>query len=141
MGAIGLGGLAAFVPGVVMLKRRIGTFRRGHMISGEIISWDEVKVSRPMTSQQQVKSRTVYRPTVRYTTLEGTTHKCAMDQPYPKEFCQENPVGAPHNLRYDPLAPERAYDPTWRAMFFVPSLFIFSGALMLLLALGMLSSS
>lgn len=141
MGLLTLGGLVFFVPGVVMLWRRITALRRGHLVIGEIIRWDELKVSQSTTSSSRLRNRTVYTPTVRYTTREGRVHEAVMDHNYHIEFCQKYPEGAPHALRYDPARPERAYDPSWMAMFVVPGALLLGGAMMLLLALAMFAGS
>lgn len=141
MGLLTLGGLVFFVPGAVMLQRRIAALRRGHLVVGEIIRWDELKVSQSNSSNSRLRNRTVYTPTVRYTTREGKIHEALMDHNYHLEFCQQYPVGAPHALRYDPATPERAYDPSWAAMFVVPIMLLLGGAMMLLLALAMFAGS
>lgn len=141
MGLLTLGGLLFFVPGAVMLQRRIMALRRGHLVVGEIIRWDELKVSQSNSSNSRLRNRTVYTPTVRYTTRDGQIHESLMDHNYHLEFCQQYPVGAPHALRYDPAAPQRPYDLSWAAMFVVPIMLLLGGAVMLLLALAILAGS
>ncbi len=141
MGLLTLGGLVFFVPGAVMLRRRIAALQRGYLVVGEITRWDELKVSQSTTSNSRLRNRTVYTPTGRYTARGGSIHETLMDHHYHLEFCQRYPVGAPHALRYDPAAPERAYDPSWTAMFVVPIMLLLGGAMMLLLALAMFAGS
>ncbi|NMD09249.1 MAG: DUF3592 domain-containing protein [Phyllobacteriaceae bacterium] len=141
MGLLTLGGLVFFVPGAVMLQWRIAALRRGYLVVGEIIRWDELKVSQSNSSNSRLRNRTVYTPTVRYTTREGVTHEALMDHNYHLEFCQQYPVGAPHALRYDPVRPDCAYDPSWTAMFVVPIMLLLGGAVMLLLALAMFAGT
>jgi hypothetical protein len=137
MGLLTLGGLAFFIPAFIMLLRRIRALRNGFMVTGEILKWEELVMSQSTTSRTNLKPRTLFTPTVRYTTREDTVHECKMDRSYDEVFCKEYPVGAPLYVRYDPAHPERGYDPTWSAMFIWPGVLLAGGALMLLLALGM----
>lgn len=141
MGLLTLGGLIFLLPGLVMLLRRVGALRRGHLVVGEIIRWDELQVSQSNSSNSRLRNRTVYLPTVRYQTRDGSTHECQMDHPYHDTYITQYPPGAPHALRYDPAAPGRAFDPTWTAMFVVPGALVLGGTVMLLLALAMLAGS
>jgi hypothetical protein len=152
MGMLSLCGLALFVPGVVMLSQRIRALRFGHEAIGEVVKWEEFISPDPhrrggesrghvLFGSRVIRDTRVFTPTVRYQTNDGITRTCKMDHHYHDDICQKHPVGSSYRLRYHPSSPDRAYDPSRGAMYFVPGSLVFAGALMLLLALGIFTGS
>jgi hypothetical protein len=148
MGMLSVCGLALFVPGIVMLSRRIRAMSFGQEAIGEVVQWEEFISANPHRRGGERKSlfghtrdTRVFSPTVRYQTNDGVTRTCKMDHHYHDDIRQKHPVGSSYRLRYHPANPDRAYDPSRGAMYFVPGSLVFSGALMLLLALGVYTGS
>jgi hypothetical protein len=150
MGMLALCGLGLFVPGVVMLSRRIRALRFGHAVVGEVIKWEEYISPNPHRrggdrkdrfNPDRVRDTRVFTPTVRYQSLDGVSRTCKMDHHYHNDIRQKHPVGSSYRLRYHPSDPDRAYDPSRAAMYFVPGSLVFAGGLMLLLALGMFAGN
>jgi hypothetical protein len=151
MGMLALGGLALFVPGVVMLSQRLSALRFGHQVVGEVIKWEEFISADPhdrggdlmdrFHEDRVIRNTRVFTPTVRYQTEDGVTRTCKMDHHYHDDVRQKHPVGSSYRLRYHPAHPDRAYDPSLGAMYVVPGSLVAAGGLMLLLSLGMFFGS